>query len=266
MTTAAQAVAEARRLAPLIKRTPPGWKSPVNVQDWAPNAPRYSWPVMGPVDHCGLSMNTVEHNTGLIIGVDFPDMAWTPSGLAWFQRTGRVIPWAEMQAGDIVFFNNRGSGQIATHVGMATGPLVGGYTFPTIEFNVDITGQGRELIRELSGYPVAACRPNYTPPKPDPTPAVVATITALQQLQAQEDAMPLLIDLTDADGQVVGHRAYAPGLGWREPQTDQLTEANGWARASCPAAEWEAWSMQALGDAATMTDLTARRVKAIMAE
>jgi hypothetical protein len=174
MTTAAAALAEARRLAPIIQRTPPGWKTPVNVQDWAPNTPRYSWPVMGPVDHCGLSMNHILFNVfgPGSMGRDFPDMAWTPSGLAWFQRTGRVISWAEMQGGDIVFFRNAGSEHIATHVGMANGPLVGGYRFPTLEYNVDDTGQGRELIRELNGYPVAACRPNYTPAR-NRTPALM---------------------------------------------------------------------------------------------
>ena len=103
------------------------------------------------------------------------------------------------------------------------------------------------------------------PAKPDPTP-VVATITALQAMKAQEDTMPLLIDLTDESGKVVGHRAYLPGLGWREPSTAELTEDNGWTRASLPAAEMEAWALQSLGDVATMTDLTARRVKAIMDE
>ena len=64
MTSADQAVAEAWRLQNLIYRTPYGWSSPVNVQEWAPNAPGYSYAVAGRVDHCGLSINTLLSTSG----------------------------------------------------------------------------------------------------------------------------------------------------------------------------------------------------------
>ena len=167
MTTGEMAVAEAYRLANIIARQPPGWRTRVNVQDWAPNAPRYSWTVMGPVDHCGLSLNHIMHNIGLRMGEDFPDSAWTPSGLQWFVSRGLIVPWEDVPAGDYIYFRNAGSPYAATHVGMVTGRF-GGNAVPTMEYNTDTTGHGRRYLRQLNGYPVAAGRPRYrkTPPPP----------------------------------------------------------------------------------------------------
>ena len=165
-----KAVAEARRLASIIRREPAGWRSYVNVQDWAPNAPKYAWSVAGPVDHCGLSLNTVAHNIGLRMGVHFPDAAWTPSGLAWFQQRGLAVPFDHVAPGDHVYFRSSGWPYSASHVGMATSYWLGG-GFNTIEYNTDITGQGREYWR-TPGYAVAVCRPLYDVESVPPPPAV----------------------------------------------------------------------------------------------
>lgn len=169
MTTAGRAVAEAHRLAPLIQRTPHGWGSRVNVQDWAPNTPRFAWSTIGRVDHCGLSLNSLHHNIGMTMGVHFPDAAWTPSGLAWFQQRGLVVPWQQMRPGDQIYFRDAGSQFSATHVGIADSYWLGN-GFWCMEWNVDYTGRGRRLWRS-PGYAVAACRPVYSegePAAPEP--------------------------------------------------------------------------------------------------
>ena len=226
---------------------------------WPQQAPPYNYVV--PVHHCGLTLGVFAHELQMTRGADWFDSAWTPAGADGFRAAGR---WhTRPERGDWAYFNY-GSG-IIRHVGAVLDGTEFDAGFVTcFEFNTDATGQG--IIRRRPTWMIVGYgRPLYAPPKPDPTP-VVATITTLQQLQAQEDSMPLIIDLTDATGAIVGHRAYAPGMGWIEPDTDQLTEENGWQRAQCPADTWESWSMQSLANTATMTDLTARRVLAIMAE
>lgn len=157
MTTADRAVAEAFRVRNLIYRQPAGWRTPVTVQEWAPNAPFYSWANAGAVDHCGLSLNSILHNIGLVMGRDFGNMAWTPSGYAWMVQQGRSIDLGSVQPGDCLYFSNSGSIKAITHVGMATGRFSGG-SVPTIEFNTDSTGVGIEYMR-TPGYLVAAGRP-----------------------------------------------------------------------------------------------------------
>lgn len=211
MTTAANAVAEARRLAPIIQRIPYGWNSRVNVQDWAPNTPKYSWASAGRVDHCGCSLNTVNHNIGLTVHVDFPDSAWTPAGLAWFRERGRLVAWEDIQPGDYVYFRNAGSPYSATHVGMATSGWLGG-GFNTIEFNTTYTGLGIEYYR-TPGYAVAVGRPAYTAPvapSEDPTPEETQpspTQPAHQWAPDEEDDMPALINV-HADGKADEHLEF----------------------------------------------------------
>lgn len=159
MTTAARAVAEYWRLKNLIRRNPSGWDSPVNVQDWAPNAPGYSWAVASRVDHCGLSMNTLLHNIGLRVNVDFPNCAWTPSARAW---TDNRPPddFTGILAGDLLLFRDAGSAYTATHIGIAIEDWDGSGVLSG-EFNTTADGMGREYWR-TPGYLVAAGRPAYT--------------------------------------------------------------------------------------------------------
>lgn len=165
MTTGAKALAEARRLAPLIKRDPVGYGNYVNVQDWPPNTPKYSWPVMGSVDHCGLSMNTTQFNIGMgAPGGRYPDSAWTPSGLEWYRQRGRVVPLAAARAGDIAYWQNHGSQYTATHVSMVRGPVTA-EGVPTLGFNETPEGGGVEDVIHPTNHPirrlVAICRPDY---------------------------------------------------------------------------------------------------------
>ena len=160
MTTPAAAVAEYWRLKPLIRRVPPGWKTPVTVQEWAPNAPRYSWATMGPVDHCGLSMNTLLHNIGLVFDQDYPNCAWTPSARAWAD-TQSPVAFADIQPGDLLLYRDAGSAYTATHIGIALEAWDGGGVVSG-EFNTDPDGMGREY-RRTPPYLVAAGRPAYTP-------------------------------------------------------------------------------------------------------
>ena len=176
MTTAAKAVGEYWRLKNLIKRQPAGWQSPVNVQDWAPNAPGYSWSVAGRVDHCGLSMNTLLHNIGLRVNVDFPNCAWTPTAKAWTD-TRDPDDFSGTLAGDLLLFRDAGSAYSATHIGIALEDWDGGGVLSG-EFNTTPDGMGREY-RRTPGYWVAVGRPAYhgvvpPPPIPEP-PAVVVT-------------------------------------------------------------------------------------------
>lgn len=166
MTNPDAAVAEYWRLKPLIKRSPPGWNTPVNVQEWAPNAPRYSWANMGRVDHCGLSMNTLLYNIGMVMDKDFPNCAWTPSAYEWAVSGGGNIRFENIQPGDLLLFRNAGSIYKATHIGMAISHWSGGGV-RTGEFNTDTSGQGREYFRTNNGYLVAAGRPKWgAPPRP----------------------------------------------------------------------------------------------------
>ena len=169
MTTPAAAVAEYWRLKPLIRRVPPGWKTPVTVQEWAPNSPRYSWAVAGRVDHCGLSMNTLLHNIGLRVNVDFPNCAWTPSARAWADTSGRGVAFEDIEPGDLLLFRNAGSAYTATHIGIALEPWDGGVR--SGEFNTDWTGMGREYWR-TPGYLVAAGRPVWRTAPVVPPPVV----------------------------------------------------------------------------------------------
>ena len=159
MTTPARAVAEYWRLKNLIKRIPAGWDSPVNVQEWAPNAPGYSYAVAGRVDHCGLSMNALLHNIGLVVNRDFPNCAWTPSARDW---TDNRPPddFSGILAGDLLLFRDAGSAYSATHIGIAIEDWDGSGVMSG-EFNTTEDGMGREY-RRTPGYLVAAGRPAYS--------------------------------------------------------------------------------------------------------
>ena len=173
MTSADRAVAEAWRLKDLVYRTPYGWRSPVNVQEWAPNTPGYSYAVATHVDHCGLTINTVEHNVGLVVGRDFGNQAWTPSGYAWFRNAGRAVPLAQVRKGDIVYFSNAGSVSAITHVEIAVEDARDDGGIPCLGWNTDASGVGIFRVR-YAPYMVSAGRPVYTsvtpaaPPKPAP--------------------------------------------------------------------------------------------------
>ena len=177
MTTPEKAVAEYWRLKPLIQRDPPGWDSPVNVQDWAPNAPGYSWAVAGRVDHCGLSMNTLLFNIGLRVNVDYPNCAWTPNARAWTD-TRDPDDFSGIQAGDLLLYRDAGSSYSATHIGIALEDWDGSGVLSG-EFNTTPDGMGREYVR-TPGYLVAAGRPAYTtaPVEPSKPPAQPGPIIA----------------------------------------------------------------------------------------
>ncbi len=160
MTTPDAAVAEYWRLKPLIYNDPPGWDTPVTVQEWPPNTPRYSWASMGDVDHCGLSMNALLYNIGLVFEQDFPNCAWTPTAREWAD-TQSPVAFADIQPGDLLLYRNAGSDQIATHIGIALSAWDGGVT--SGEFNTTPAGTGEEYWRVDDGYLVAAGRPLYTP-------------------------------------------------------------------------------------------------------
>ena len=171
MTSADRAVAEAWRLKDLVYRTPYGWRSPVNVQEWAPNTPGYSWSVARHVDHCGLTLNTVEHNVGLVVGRDFGNQAWTPSGYAWFRNNGRTVDLGTVRKGDIVYFSNSGNIHNITHVEIAVEDVRADGGIPCLGWNTDASGVGIFRVR-YAPYMVSAGRPVYTSvipaAKPDP--------------------------------------------------------------------------------------------------
>jgi hypothetical protein len=174
MTSPERAVAEAWRLQYQIRRTPAGWSSPVNVQEWAPNAPGYSYAVAGRVDHCGLSINTILHNIGLRVGTHYGNQAWTPSGFSWFRSNSRAVDLGSVRKGDIVYFSNSGSINDITHVEIATEDARADGGVPCLGWNTDISGTGIWRVR-YRNYMVAAGRPVYSAviipaeqPKPDP--------------------------------------------------------------------------------------------------
>jgi hypothetical protein len=169
MTSANAAVARAWELVDPIYRQPEGWRSPVTVQEWDPNIPRYSWANMGPVDHCGLSCNHVDHSIGLTMGVDFPDSAWTPSGYAWFRATGRTVALWEIQSGDTVYFSNSGSINDITHVEKAVEDVRSDGGVLCVGWNTTPAGTGVPRVR-YGPYMVAAGRPAYREPEPEPKP------------------------------------------------------------------------------------------------
>jgi len=165
-----------------IYRQPEGWRSPVTVQEWDPNTPRYSWSSMGPVDHCGLSCNHVDHSIGLTMGVDFPDSAWTPSGYAWFRATGRTVGLGEIRAGDTVYFSNSGSINDITHVEKAVEDVRSDGGVLCVGWNTTPAGTGVPRLR-YAPYMVAAGRPAYREPEPTPEPTP-PTVTRAQRVLA----------------------------------------------------------------------------------
>lgn len=208
MTTALRAVAEAKRLAPIIQRTPYGWNNPVNVQEWKPNIPTYTWSRAGRVDHCGLAMNTVLFNIGLVMGRDFGNNAWTSSGLQWMRDNRRIIAWNQVEPGDLVWFKNAGSIYPATHIEMVTSRWLS-TGFWTMGFNTDHTGRGIAYWR-TPGYAVAVGRPLYqkssvvVAPKPKP---IVPPTPLTRRLAPKGDTMSELIEIHE-DGDTSKHVEY----------------------------------------------------------
>ena len=105
------------------------------------------------------------------MGVHFPNAAWTPSGLGVVPATWAGGAVRSCGAWGSFVSSVAPAGRIPrAHVGMATSYWLGG-GFNTIQYNTDITGQGREYWR-TPGYAVAVCRPLYDVESVPPPPAV----------------------------------------------------------------------------------------------
>lgn len=208
---------------------------PSNPAMWIQNG--YVWPQQAPpynyvvaVHHCGITLAAFAAEVGLRAGVDWFDPAWTPSGAEGFRRAGR---WhAEPQRGDWAFFNY-GSGMIR-HVGLVLNAEPGWVT--CLEFNVDLSGQGR-VLRRPAWMIVGYGRPNYAPPapptQPNPLPALLA-------LTPREDDMALVIDVYDPETNANLFHLMSIG-GVVSPTTGPYAdEDNGFQRVRIAKPDWDA--------------------------
>jgi CHAP domain len=130
--------------------------------DWygVPNAP-----------YCAMfvswvfAQNNLSH---LIAAQTLKGFSYCPSGLAWFQRNGRVVPKYSGQPGDIVFYSFSGNGQ-ADHVEIIVGAssrdgitTVGGNTSPDHALTASqANGNGVYLRHRPYLYVLAIVRPDY---------------------------------------------------------------------------------------------------------
>lgn len=243
MTTIVDVLHQAQRLSTLIQRQPHGWRTYVTVQDMEPNVPKYTWANAGPVDHCGLSVNAVYAAAGLVMGRDFGDNAWTPSGYEWMRSRGRLVSYDDVKAGDSVYIRWGPYGFNVHHIEIATGPRNADGTISTIGWNVDTTGQGRYFNRPTSvivgiGRPYGITYETPIPqpePEPTPPPALIALLT-----QPQEADVAQIIDIYDpATGQVKFHMMNVGGV--VSPTTGPYAdEDNGFTRVRIALPDWEA--------------------------
>jgi hypothetical protein len=264
MTTVADIlrVAEDARANRLVYREPNGY---VSIQQAPPYDAASGNDRFGTsfVHHCGIAVAFIYTRAGLRFGIDYP--SWIQHSITVArQMFNEGFATDEPQAGGIGVMDWGAGGfgmaatQYADHVVLIVEPRP--RTIVVMDANTSDVPDGRLVYHE---YPrewfVAWGMPKNLTTAPDPAPAVVASILAINAAKAQEDSMPLIVDLTDASGAVVGHRAYVPTRGWREPSTDQLTEANGWTRFECPLSEWDRWGLESLADVNTMTDAVVAR-------
>ena len=265
--TAAHAVATAEqvRLDGDIYRRSDGY---VSIQQKAPytgdNDRFQTWYV----DHCGISVAYVLEKSGLRFGIDYPDtMQYSPWLANDLLNGGYAVSRPEPGDIGVIDWGGAGWGAISRsdHIVFFADTSEFDSGFVTC-WETNTTPDGRPYYyRRATSLFVAWGRPKYrTPQEPDVSTHVTVTTAVLASLQQQEDTMPLILDLIDADGTVVGHRGYLPGLGWHTPVDGTLTEDNGWTRARMSAAEFDRAGLVALQNSATMTEQVARQVKAIM--
>jgi len=116
---------------------------------------------------CAIFVSWVAWQTGAL-GTMIPLHAWTPGGLAWFKKRGRVV--STPRRGDIVYFYYPSMGRVA-HVGFVES-VSNGYIV-TIEGNTNVTGSSQgngvyRLRRKINSNQIF-CRPAYSkiaPPLP----------------------------------------------------------------------------------------------------
>lgn len=156
------------------------WNNRVKYTTWYANHPKIKDSAFLTSAWCAIFVSWVADQVG-ILGDIIPMHAWTPSGLAWFQKRGLVSKGAK--PGDIFYKYYPAQGRVA-HVGIVE-RVEGGYIY-TIEGNTNTTGssQGNGVyrLRRKIDSNLYFCHPRYNEAKTGTTggaapkpPKVVAT-------------------------------------------------------------------------------------------
>ena len=150
------------------------WNNRVKYTTWYANHPLIKNTAFLTSAWCAIFVSWVAAQVGAV-GTLIPLHAWTPSGLAWFQKRGLVTRGTGAKAGDVVYFYYPTKGRVA-HVGFVES-VSGGY-MTTIEGNTNTTGSNQgngvyRLRRRITSNHYFA-HPQYSMVKPAPLPTAPA--------------------------------------------------------------------------------------------
>lgn len=135
--------------------------------------PYGTWYGMNHQPYCAMFVSWVfaQHNLSHLVAAQTPKgFAYCPSGLAWFQKNGRVVGKYDGKPGDLVFYSFSGNGQ-ADHIEILIGASKDGIT--TIGANTSpdhattasqANGNGVYLRHRPYLYVLAIVRPVYPTP------------------------------------------------------------------------------------------------------
>jgi hypothetical protein len=132
--------------------------------------PYGSWYGIPNAPYCAMFVSWCFAENGLasiVAAETSKGFSYCPSGLAWFQRAGQVIPKYSAMPGDVVFYSFAGNGQ-ADHVEIVVAAsrdgltTVGGNTSPDHAVTASqANGNGVYLRHRPYLYVLAIVRPNY---------------------------------------------------------------------------------------------------------
>ena len=160
------------------------WNNRVKYTTWYANHPLIKNSAFLTSAWCAIFVSWVAAQVGAV-GTLIPLHAWTPSGLAWFQKRGLATRGTGAKAGDVVYFYYPTKGRVA-HVGFVES-VSGGY-MTTIEGNTNTTGsnQGNGVYRlrrritenHYFAHPqYSTVKPAPLPTAPAPKPKVIGTVS-----------------------------------------------------------------------------------------
>ena len=155
------------------------WNNRVKYNDWYANHPLIKDSGFLTTAWCAVFVSWVANQVG-VLGSLIPMHAWTPSGLAWFQKRGLVTRGKGAKVGDVFYVYYPSQGRVA-HVGLVE-RVEGNYIY-TIEGNTNTTGsrQGNGVYRlkRAINNNLYFCHPTYgsAPKPPAPKPVVKPSVS-----------------------------------------------------------------------------------------
>lgn len=214
LATAANKIGYQSGLDPEPGSLPGRWAAQVSGQQWLAGPSRtIAW--------CDLFVSWVfaQAGAGPAIGVEGKTVfAWTVAHLNWFKARGRLVPLAQAQPGDVIFYDwNLGKGAPTEHVGIVE-KYLGNGRVQTIEGNTSSGVRGSQThgggvwrrVRTSTNI-VAVCRPVWEALKNNQTPQETTktgeeTMFTIQTPDdgkvylVQDGAMPLWVNPTEWSG------------------------------------------------------------------